>query len=47
MADVTTSHTQYWIGVYDANTIAISFFHDNGKLVTNWFGAAAPSQYCV
>ncbi len=47
MADVTISRTQYWIGIYDAKTIAMSFVHDNGKLVTNWFIAAAPGQYCL
>jgi hypothetical protein len=46
-ADVVISQTQYWIGIADAQTIGISFIHDNGKVVTNWFHAAAPGQYCV
>jgi hypothetical protein len=47
MADVTISSTRYWIGVYDSRTIAFSFVHDNGALVTNWFFAASPGQACV
>ncbi len=47
MADVMISHTRYWIGIANARTIAMSFIHDNGRLVTNWFTAATPSQHCV
>lgn len=47
MADVTISGTEYWIGIKDAQTIALTFVHDDGALVTNWYSAAASGSYCV
>ena len=46
-ADVQISSTQYWIGIADAKTMAISFIHTNGALVTTWYTAAAQGQLCV
>jgi hypothetical protein len=47
MADIQISHTQYWIGIYDERTFAMSFIHDNGKLVVNWYIASTPGQVCL
>ena len=45
-ADVNIAYGEYWIVIYDANTITISFLHD-GSLATNSYTAAAPGEYCV
>lgn len=47
MAEIQISSTQYWLGIADAQTMVMSFVHDNGKLVTNWYTAAAPGSYCL
>jgi hypothetical protein len=46
-ADVVISGSQYWIGIGDARTLAISFIHSNGAFVTTWYTAASPGEVCV
>lgn len=45
-ADVMIGSSQYWIGVYDAQTLVISSFQ-NGGLVTNVYIAVGPGGQCV
>lgn len=45
-ADVMIGGTQYWIGVYDSQTLVIGSIN-NGGLVTNVYIAVGPGGQCV
>ena len=45
-ADVVIGSSQYWIGVYDAQTLVMSSMF-NGQLVTNVYIAVGPGGQCV
>lgn len=45
-ADVMINGTQYWIGVYDSQTLVFGSFY-NGGLVTNVYVAVGPGGQCV
>jgi len=44
-ADVVIGSSQYWIGVYDAQTLVMSSMY-NGQLMTNVFIAVGPGGQC-
>lgn len=44
-ADVVIGSSQYWIGVYDSQTLVMSSMY-NGQLMTNVFTAVGPGGQC-